>query len=161
MPSLAEWLKLGHVLVAFWFVTGLVGRNVVLRQAERSSDLAAVTNSVSAAGRFEALMVRPGSGLVLVAGLLTMWAQHIPFFEHGTYWLATSLAIFLASFALVPTVFLPRGRIFEAALEDARRKNAVTPELSAAFRDPAVAAARLTETVGGVVIVALMVLKPF
>jgi hypothetical protein len=65
------------------------------------------------------------------------------------------------AFALVPLVFVPRGRVFEGALEDARTHGQVTPELSAAFRDRAVWAARTTEVLVVAFVIALMVLKPF
>ena len=161
MPSLANWVKLLHVGVAFWFVSGTVARNVAIRQATRSDELPVVSNLMQLAGRFEKLMVIPGSAAVLVAGLLTTWAQHRPWFQHGSYWLVTSVVVYVASFALVPLVFLPRGRVFEGALEDARIRGQVTPELSAAFRDRAVWAARTTEVLVVAFIIALMVLKPF
>jgi hypothetical protein len=67
----------------------------------------------------------------------------------------------VALFAFVPTVFLPRGKVFEAALEDATAKGTMTPELQRAFADPVVAFARNAELVAVVVIIALMVAKPF
>jgi hypothetical protein len=161
MPALAEWVKLLHVGVAFWFVAGTVARNVAIRHAAGSSDVSQVTNLMTLAGRFEKRMVIPGSAAVLVAGLLTTWAQHRPWFEHGSYWLITSLAAYVALFALVPLVFLPRGKIFEAALADAQTRGRVTPELRAAFQDRAAWAARTAELLVVAFIVALMVLKPF
>jgi hypothetical protein len=161
MPTLAEWAKLLHVVVAFWFVTGLAGRTVVIGQAARSPDVHTVVGLMGLAGRFEKLMVIPGSFAVLVAGLLTTWAQHRPWFEHGAYWLVTSLVAYVALIALVPLVFLPRGRLFEAALDEARARGELTPKLSAAFRDRAVWVARTTEGLVVAFIVALMVLKPF
>jgi len=62
---------------------------------------------------------------------------------------------------LVPTVFLPHGRVFEGALEDARQRGKVTPELRTALRDPAVRNARAAEIVVVAIIMALMVTKPF
>jgi hypothetical protein len=62
---------------------------------------------------------------------------------------------------LVPTVFLPHGKIFGAALEDAKQRGEVTPELRLALRDPAVRKARATELVVVAVILTLMVTKPF
>ena len=62
---------------------------------------------------------------------------------------------------LVPTVFLPHGKVFEGALEQARQRGEVTPELRTALRDPAVRNARAAEIVVVAVIVALMVTKPF
>ena len=62
---------------------------------------------------------------------------------------------------LVPTVFLPHGKIFESALEDAKQRGEVTPELRTALRDPAVRNARATELVVVALILTLMVTKPF
>ena len=78
---------------------------------------------------------------VLVLGLLAMWAGDVPLTGDG-WWLLVALLLFLSMIPLVPLVFLPRGRVFEAALEDARERGEVTPELRTAFRDPAVAFAR-------------------
>ncbi len=58
---------------------------------------------------------------------------------------------------LVPTVFLPHGKVFEGALEDARQRG----EPRTALRDPAVRNARAAEIVVVAIIVALMVTKPF
>jgi hypothetical protein len=62
---------------------------------------------------------------------------------------------------LVPLIFLPRGRAFAAALDDARQRGSVTPELTAAFHDPMVAFARTYEIVVIAIVIALMILKPF
>jgi hypothetical protein len=161
MPSLASWLKLLHVARAFWFVAGLVGRAIAIGHASRASDILIVTSDLAVAGQFERFMAIPGSVAVLVAGLLAAWVGRYPWFADGAYWLVTSLAIFAGLMVLVPTVFLPRGRIFEAALHEAQGRGTVTPELTAAFHDRAVAAARTTEALGVAAIIALMVLKPF
>ena len=134
MPSLTQWLKFLHVVIAFWFVAGLIGRSVAIRQASRSAEVGTVSELMRLAGRFESLMVIPGSVAVLIAGLLTAWAQHHPWFAHGSYWLPTALVVYVASMGLVPLVFLPRGRVFDAALEGARNAGRMTPELTAAFR---------------------------
>jgi hypothetical protein len=62
---------------------------------------------------------------------------------------------------MVPLVFVPRGRVFDRALADARQRGAVTLELTAAFRDLVVRAARTLELVVVAVILVLMVVKPF
>ena len=158
--SLASLILLLHVAAAFWFVGGLLGRWVALGRARRSADLAEVEHLLPIATRFERMVI-PGSVAVLALGLLTMLVQERPFFADGQYWLLVSTLLFVSISILVPTIFLPRGRVFEAALEDARAKGEVTPELAAAFHDPAVAFARIYEAVVVAVIVALMVLKPF
>jgi hypothetical protein len=64
-------------------------------------------------------------------------------------------------FPLVPLVFIPRGKRFEAALQDAVAREEITPELREQMADPMVRAAHLAEMIGVVLIVVLMVFKPF
>jgi hypothetical protein len=90
-----------------------------------------------------------------------MLAQHRPLFADRQYWLPAALVLYLSTGILVPTIFLPRGKVFEAALHEARDRGEVTPRLSAAFRDPAVAFARRYEVAMVAVVIASMVLKPF
>ena len=153
-------LKLTHVLLAMVLVAGMIGRWVTLRRAQQADDVETAAGFAEAAHPFERMVVL-SSMLILPAGLLTAWAQGYAWLGLTTGWMLASTLIYLAASALVPTVFLPRGRAFEAALADARVSGSVTPELRDAFRDPAVRAARLFEVAGVAVIVALMVLKPF
>ena len=162
--SIALIAKLLHVLVGIGLVAGIVGRDVTLRRAARAGDLGAVHALLDVAMVFERIFVRPMSFLVLASGLVTAWLQGTPILgtlAGGTNWPLASLVLFIARALLVPLVFLPRGRRFEAALAAADARGSVTPELSEAFRDPMVERARVVEVVGLVVIVALMVLKPF
>ncbi len=158
--SLATFVVFLHVATAFLFVGGLLGRWIVLGLARRTDDIAEIDTLLPAADRFEKIVI-PGSAAVLVLGLLAMWAQDRPLFADGAYWLLVSLVLYVSIIALVPLIFLPRGRVFEAALADSRARGTVTPELTAAFRDPWVAFARTYEVVVVGIVVALMVLKPF
>jgi len=156
--SRMDWLVLVHVLAAFAFVAGLVGRDITIAQARRSGDLASITELLAVASRFDTV-VKGGSIAVLVFGLIAMVVGDISLSDNG--WLVASLALYVALGLLVPIVFLPRGRAFDEALADARRRGAVTTALTEAFRDPAVALAKITELVVVAVIICLMVLKPF
>ncbi len=62
---------------------------------------------------------------------------------------------------LVPAVFVPKGKRFEALLAEAGSVKKVTPGLTAAFRDPAVRMAHAWELAAVVAIIVLMVTKPF
>jgi hypothetical protein len=62
---------------------------------------------------------------------------------------------------IVPFVFLPRGRIFERVLGEALSQGRITPELSLALNDRAVKLAHVYEAVMILVVVALMVFRPF
>lgn len=154
------WLKLAHVVVAILLIVGFVGRYVLLRRAERASDVDLTAEFASAARPFE-WMVQVGSILVLVFGLLTAWAQGYEWLGVTEGWIAISLALYVVATLLVPTVFIPKGRQFESALEDARAAGSFTPALRTAFADRTVRLARAYELAAVFVIVALMVVKPF
>jgi len=74
----SEWVVLLHVAVSFWFVAGLLGRNVTMARARSANDVSTLVELVDLSGRFERLMVIPGSFAVVVAGLLAAWAEGQP-----------------------------------------------------------------------------------
>jgi hypothetical protein len=155
----SRWVVLLHVAIAFWFVAGLIGRNLTLARARSRQQVRLVAELVGLAGRFERLMVIPGSFAVLLLGLLAVWAQDRPLAGPGNGWVP--LLLYVPLFALVPLVFVPRGRVFDRALDDAVEHDAVTEPLTRALRDPVVAAARTLELVVVAALVTLMVVKPF
>ena len=152
--------KLVHVLVAFGFITGLLGRWILLGNAGKAEEVENAYRLSQAAAPFERLVIM-GGNLVLPAGLLTAWAQGYPWLGLTTSWMLVSVVILLSVIPLVPLVFLPRGRVFGAAMASARAAGTVTPELRAAFADPMVAFAHWYELTAVGIVVALMVLKPF
>jgi Predicted integral membrane protein (DUF2269) len=158
--DVAGLLKLTHVALAMALVTGIVGRWLLLAAAERSERLERTEALLEASEPFE-MTVRVSGFLVLVAGLLTAWAQDYPWLGLTTGWMLTSLVLALGIFVLVPTVFIPKGRQFGLALDGARTAGQVTPELRGALTDPTVRAAHVAELAALAIIVALMVLKPF
>src|SRR5689334_62227 len=112
--------RLLHIMTSIWFISGLLGRGLTFRQAGQASDLRAASALMRASERFERLMVRPGSLVVLLLGLLTAWLQGQPVlgFLQGatTNWLLVSL---LLSFSIVPIIILvliPRGKLRARAL---------------------------------------------
>jgi Predicted integral membrane protein (DUF2269) len=159
--SIDELLQFLHVASAFAFVTGVIGRDIVLAGARRADDVGRIQELVQAAGPFERYLVIPGSFLVLVLGVLTWWAQELPLWGDGTGWVTVSLLAFVTAVPLVPLVFLPRGKVFEAALASSLAAGRMTSELSTALRDPVVAAARWYELVVTAFVLLLMVTKPF
>ncbi len=163
--SIGLILKLLHVLSAIWFIGGLLGRNLVLGQARRASDVRIVETLIQVAGRFDNLMVIPGSEIVLVLGLLTAWVEGFPIlgFLQGAQsnWVLVSLVLYLTTIPLVIWIFVPRGKIFDGALKAALVQGRITPELEMAFSDRAVSAAHAYELVIIAIVVILMVTKPF
>jgi hypothetical protein len=160
MDWVALLLKLSHIALAMALVAGLTGRWILLRRAAASDDVEESAGIATLAGPFERLVIA-SSMLVRPAGLATAWAQGYPWLGLTTGWMLLTVILVVPILVLVPTVFLPRGRAFEAAMADARGKGIVTPALRRAWADPAVAFARRYEVVSIAIIVALMVLKPF
>jgi hypothetical protein len=118
-----------------------------------------VRGLIDIAGPFERLMViRPFA--VMILGIATWWAR-APLWGEHTRWVPVSLIALVTLIPIVPLVFVPRGKVFEAALASAEGTGRVTPELTAAFRDPVVATARRYELAVVAFVIVLMVTKPF
>ena len=162
--TLTNVVVLVHALIGILFIAGLVGRWIVLGLAERATELPAMKTLTAAAGPFERIVI-VGSMLVFLAGILAAFMEGRsilgPLTGGGVDWLFVSVLLFLSILPLVPLVFLPRGRVFEAALADAEGKGQVTPELRTAWRDPVVRAAHLYELGAVTVVLVLMLNKPF
>ena len=164
MDALVPLLVAAHAFIGALFLGGIVGRWIVLGLAERATTIESMVLLTKVAVPFERIVV-VGSMLVFVLGVLVAIAQGRPFLGpaqgSGIDWLFVSVALFLTMLPLVPLVFLPRGRVFDVALEDARARGMVTPALMAAWRDPVVRAAHVYELVVVSLIFVLMITKPF
>ncbi len=154
------WLKLLHVLAAFAFVAGLVGRGFALAYARRCERFAALQAALAIAERADQFLVIPGSFVVLLSGLATAWSEGLPLFARGYYWLSISLGVVLLNFAFVPAVFLPRRKRTRAALARAEPRAEITPDLHEALRDPVLLLTRRVESILLLLVLVLMVLKP-
>ena len=151
-------LKVLHAVIGVWIIAGLVGRWVTLGQAARSDDIAAVHTLLRLSDRFEWIVVRmPPVVLLLAQGLPFLG----PFQGAPVDWLFVSIVIYLSIIPVIPLVFLPRGKVFAAALAEATDAGVVTPNLTAAFRDPVVFGAHVYELAVIVGVFVLMITKPF
>ena len=161
LTSVFEYL---HVVSAIAVITGIAGRNLTMGQVPRSRSITEVHTLARLAGVFDVWLVRPFSLLVLVLGLATAWDAGWPIFGFlegsDTNWLLASLAIYATVIALVPLVFVPRGKLFDEALTSAPPEAPMGPEIVAAVKDPAIFAAHAYEMAAAAVIVFLMVTKP-
>lgn len=160
MDWLALLLKLAHVLLAIAMVAGLIGRWILLTRAAATDDVERAHLLAEAASPFERI-VQMVSPVVVIVGLLTAWAQGYDWLGLTTGWMLFTVLLIIPILVSIPTIFLPRGRVFETEMAAARAAGEVTPGLRAAWADPAVAMARRYELAAMVIIVALMVLKPF
>lgn len=160
----ASLLKLVHALLGILLAAGLIGRWVTLRYAAQMTDVKGLRQVLGVSDRFERIVIAT-SLFVLLFGLMTAVAQNRPFLgplQGGNVdWLFVSLLLYVSVLLLVPMIFIPRGRIFDVALAEATRSGEMTADLKTAFRDPVVAAARTYELVAMVVILILMIAKPF
>jgi hypothetical protein len=79
----------------------------------------------------------------------------------GYNWLLVSLVLFLAMIPIIAFLFVPTGKVFDRALEAARSEGRVTPDLTDALHNRTVHAAHIVEAVLIVVVLYLMIAKPF
>jgi uncharacterized membrane protein len=158
-------LKYLHELAAFWFVSGILGRQLVRHLARQSGDVHRFAGLTQVAGRFESLMVIPGNLLVIILGVVLAWRGGWPIFGFlqgaDANWLLVTNLLLLAGLFLVPLVYVPRGKLFDQRLQEAMSAGEMTGELTAVLDDSAVKWAHRAELIGLLVIIVLMVLKPF
>jgi len=164
LETLPGFLAVLHALSGIAFIVGLFGRWMVLAAAERAATPAGMRLLARAAAPFETLVIF-GSLIVFILGILTAWAEGLPllgpFVGAPVNWLFVALILYLSILPLVPLVFLPRGRVFEAALEDAERSGVVSEALRKAWADPVVRAAHIYELTAVTIVLVLMLAKPF
>ena len=165
MPTLPTLLKLLHILAAFVLVAGMLGRSVTFRLARITPDVRTAVALLNASHVFERAFVIPGSELVLLFGALAGWRAGWPLlgFLQGARanWLLVSLVLFLSLIPFIPLYLIPARKRREQAAREAIAAGQITPALQAAMNDRGVAAYRAYEFVVVLVIVVLMVAKPF
>ena len=158
-------IKFLHVTSAIMYVGGIFSRQLVRQYARKTDDVHLFTALLRAAGRIEAIMVIPGAQAVIVLGVILALIADFPIFGFlqgaSQNWLLVSNILLVSGLVLVPTIFVPRGKIFEPVLQAALAEGRITPELRAAIDDRAVKFAHHYQEVSLIIIVALMVLKPF
>ena len=159
-------MKLMHVLAAFWMISGVVGRGLSFWQAGRVMNVHEVHALLRVSEFFERWAVIPVSVLVLLFGLILTWMQKWPIFGFlqgsPTNWLLLSTILFLGIMGFIaPLGLVARRRQRTLAIEDALAKGTITPELTAALNDKVVIRFRTAEFITMIVIIVLMVTKPF
>jgi uncharacterized membrane protein len=159
------WVKYLHIIAAIMLIGGIFGRQLVRANAKKADDVQIFVALSQAAGRIENLMVIPGSLAATILGVILALMSGYPLFGFlqgaAQNWLFVANILLVMMFLLIPTVLIPRGKKFAVILEAALAKGEMTPELRAAMDDRMVKLVHLYEEVSLVMIVALMVLKPF
>ena len=164
--TLYMFMKLLHVLAAFWLISGVVGRGLAFWQAGRSKDVHAVHALLQISEFFERYAVIPISVAVLVFGLIVTWMQKWPLFgflqRSPSNWLLVSFILFVGISALIgPLGLAARRKERERALKEALAQESITLRLLAALHDNVVIRFRIVEFIVLVLIIVLMVTKPF
>jgi hypothetical protein len=165
LSVLGQWLVLLHVVSAFAFVAGLVGREVTRAYARRQEKIEPFVQLVGLSRWFERKLVMHASHAIIVLGVATAWVRGWPLLGvlqgSSINWVFVSLLLYLTTIPLVPLIFVPRGKVFRERLAEAQTQGFITPQLRAAMNDPVVRAAHIGEELVIAVIIYLMVMKPF
>ena len=163
--SLVPIVRFLHIISAIWFIGGIAARQIVRAYAKRTDDVQRFAILSEGAGRIESTMVIPGNFAVLLFGVilgLMIGAPILGFLQGASRnWLLVSNLLLLAGFFNVPLVFLPRGKLFDAALKDALAKGQFTPELCTHINDKVVRNVHIFELSAIGVVTFLMVFRPF
>ena len=164
--NLYTLMKLLHILAAFWFVSGLIGRDFSFWQAGRATNVQAVQALLQISEFFERYAVILIAAAVMVFGLILTFLQKWPLFGFlqgsSTNWLLVSFVLFAGgSLVVAPLRLVERRKERTRALEEALAQGIITPKLSAALRDKVVVQFRAVEFVIIVIIIILMVTKAF
>jgi uncharacterized membrane protein len=164
--SLYLLMKLLHVLAAFWMISGVIGRDLTFWRAGKVTDVQAAHALLQVSEFFERYAVIPVSVAVLTFGLILTWMQKWPLlgFLQGSpsNWLLVSLILFIGISALIGPLGLgARRRERTRAMEEALAQGIITRRLMVALNDKVVIRFRTVELVILVIIIVLMVMKPF
>jgi uncharacterized membrane protein len=159
-------MKLLHVLASFWLISGVVGRGLAFWQARRTKDVQAIDALLQISEFFERYGVIPVSIAVLLFGLIVTWMQKWPLFGFlqgsPSNWLLVSFGLFVGISAFIgPLGLVARRKERMRAVKEALAQETITLRLMAALNDKVVIRYRTAEFIIFVIIIVLMVTKPF
>jgi hypothetical protein len=132
--NLYVFMKLLHVLASFWFISGLVGRDLAFWWAGKATDVRAIHALLQISDFFERYAVIPVSMAVLLFGLIVTWLQKWPLFGFlqgsPVNWLLVSFLLFVGISALIgPLGLTARRKERTRAMEEALAQGAITIRL--------------------------------
>lgn len=158
-------LRFLHILSSIVFIGGIFARQAVRNQGKKMTGIRELEAYFSAAGQIEKLMVIPGNMAVIVFGIILALMARAPIlgFLQGAAqnWLLVTNLLLIGGGLLVPLIFLPRRKIYERLRNEALVRDEITAELRSHLDDPVVKSAHWLEMFLVVMIVILMVFKPF
>lgn len=161
----APYLKLIHIVGAFFMVSGIIGRETAYLRAKKATDIKIVAEMMQLVLFFTNKMVAPFGQVVLWAGIITAVAQGWPLFGFlqggSTNWVLASLILEILILGNVFGIMRPLGLALGKTIGPAIGQGKITPELTAAMNNPKRHNAQIAEYIFLVLIILLMVLKPF
>lgn len=163
--NLYLFLRFLHILGALLLIGGVLARQLVRSRIRQVADRVAFIELVRAASLIDQRLVIPGSILVLLVGLLLAWMTGAPvlgFLQGASQnWLLVSNVLILAGMFIVVRLFIPLRKRLETWIEHSEVNDNVPVELLEALQRRRLRLAYLLESLSLLVIVALMVFKPF
>lgn len=158
-------LKFIHIIAAMLMVGGMFARQMVRASASNSSEVQSVASLLRAAGLIDRRLVIPSSNLVILVGIILAVLAGWPVFGFlqgaSVNWLLLSNILIVAILIIVFGVFVPSNRKLEPLIQAAQEQGMITPELRQAMDNKGVKWGHYFEEAAVIVIIALMVAKPF
>ena len=154
-----------HIVSAIVFIGGVFARQLLRSFAEKTDDVRNFVALNQAVGRIETFMVMPGNLGVILFGVILALITGTPIlgFLQGASknWLLVTIILLVFGVLTVPVIFVQRGKQFDLVLKDALAKGQMTAQLRAELDNKTIRFMYLTQIVLPMVIVVLMVFKPF
>lgn len=155
-------LKLVHIACVIIMLSGVIGRGLIRLRISQITSMQVLQEIMILVGRFDDLLVIRGAQATLASGILVGLVGGWPYVVAGhPTWIFASLVLFVSTIPLALLVFVPRGKAFGKVFQVAVAEQRITPELQAALADPAVRLATIYESAVFVIVLYLMVIKPF
>lgn len=167
MNVVSDIVRLLHVLASFALVGGEIARIIVFQRAKQSTELKTTATLLQLATFFSTKLVSPGGMLTVLLGLITAGVMGGPVFILGFIlggkinWVLASLVLYIILMVLVFSITMPRSKAIGQALGAALGQGKITPELTAAMNDQTLNTTFLIQNIITLLMIALMVLKPF
>ena len=165
--NLTNILKLLHILAAFALVGGEIGRMIAFNRAKKATDIKVVAEMMQLFAFFTTKFVSLGGIVTVLLGLITAGKEGgavliLGFLMGGQInWVLAALVLYIIIMVMVFTIAVPRGKAIGAAIGSAMGQGKITPELTAAINDKTLNTAMIVQDVLILLIIVLMVLKPF
>lgn len=153
-----EYLKFFHIIAAFMMVGGIMMSEVVVRRARKTTD-PQTFGTYMGLGRTSGITSSVGLVLASIFGVLTAWRMGLPLTTTG--WLNASYGIAIVATLVPPLTFVRWERQASALMPQAVERGEVLPEQQRLIGGPQFIAVNAFMSFLLVLILVLMVFRPF